>query len=143
MRFLDISILLCIALKQPKEHFDGCKTLLEKLKTTNNAKPKEKVATTFLTPAIFYSTLESTKNLPKNRITTAMKALQALNIKILTLKDGALMEEAAIIAEKYNIKFDTAVNTITMRETDIEEIYALDKDYDKIEWVERIIPTAE
>lgn len=136
MRFLDVGVLLCVALKQPKEHFHGCKALLERLKT------EETTATTFLTPAVFYFILGNRGNLPRKKMTAAMKALRALNIKILTLKDGNLMEEAAVVAEKYRVDFDDAVNAIVMRETGIKEIYALDKDYDRFEWVKRIVPGA-
>ncbi|MEE8402453.1 MAG: type II toxin-antitoxin system VapC family toxin [Candidatus Hydrothermarchaeaceae archaeon] len=142
MRFLDVGVLLCVALKQPKEHFHGCKALLERLKTTAGAKPEETVATTFLTPAVFYFILENRENLPRAKMTAAMKALRALNIKILTLKDGDLVEEGAVVAEKYSVDFDDAVNAIVMRDTGIKEIYALDKDYDKFEWVKRIVPRA-
>jgi len=143
MRFLDVGILLCVALKQPKEHFDGCKALLERLKVLPNEKPKEVVATTFLTPAVFYFILENRENLPRKRITAAMKAFRDLNIKILPLKDGALLEEAARIAEKYDVDFDDAVNAIVMREAGIKEIYALDRDYDKLEWVKRVVPQVQ
>lgn len=63
-----------------------------------------------------------------------------MNIKILPLKDGDLLEEAARIAEKYNVDFDDAVNAVVMREMGIEEIYALDRDYDELSWVKRIVP---
>lgn len=140
MRFLDVSVLLCVALKQPEEHFAGCKALLERLKTTSSAKPKETVVTTFLTPAVFYFLLENRENLPRERITLAMKALKDLNIKIMTIKNGDLMEEAAIMAEKYGIDFDDAVNVIVMRESGVREIYALDSDYDKLDWIRRVVP---
>ncbi len=142
MRFMDVGILLCVALKQPKEHFEGCKAMLERLKTTKEQKNKETVATTFLTPAVFYFLMENRENLPKEKITAVIKAIRKLNIKMLPLKDGRLMEEAAVIAEKYEIDFDDAVNAIVMRENGIKEIYALDKDYDKIDWIKRVLPSA-
>jgi predicted nucleic acid-binding protein len=140
MRFMDVGILLCVALKQPKEYFEGCKALLERLKIKPGIKPKETVATTFLTPVVFYFLLENRENLPRQRITTAMKAMRNLSIKMLPLQDGSLVEEAAVLAERYDIDFDDAVNAIVMRENRISEIYALDKDYDKLDWVKRIIP---
>jgi predicted nucleic acid-binding protein len=63
-------------------------------------------------------------------------------MKILTLKNGNLMEEAAVVAEKYDVDFDDAVNALVMRGAGIKEIYALDKDYDRLEWLERIVPMA-
>ncbi len=131
-----MGVLLCVALKQPKEHFPGCKALLERLKT------EDATATTFLTPAVFYFILGNRGNLPREKMTAAMKALRALNIKILTLKDGDLMEEAAVVAEKYSVDFDDAVNALVMRDAGIKEIYALNKDYDRFEWVKRIVPGA-
>jgi predicted nucleic acid-binding protein len=142
MRFLDVGILLCVALKQPKEHFDGCKALLERLKTTADTRAEEMVATTFLTPAVFYFLLDNRERRSKKRITAAMKGLRSLNMKILTLKNGNLMEEAAVVAEKYDVDFDDAVNALVMRGAGIKEIYALDKDYDRLEWLERIVPMA-
>lgn len=140
MRFLDVGILLCVALKQPKEHFAGCRALLERLKEQPD-RGAEEAATTLLTPAVFYFLLENRENLPKDRISKAVKALRHLNIKMMTLKDGALMEEAVEVAEKYDVDFDDAVNALVMREAGIREIYALDAHYDKLEWVRRIVPT--
>ncbi|WP_457555021.1 type II toxin-antitoxin system VapC family toxin, partial [Candidatus Pyrohabitans sp.] len=62
---------------------------------------------------------------------------------ILPLKDGALVEEAARIAEKYDVDFDDAVNAVVMREAGIKEIYALDRDYDKLKWVKRVVPQVQ
>ena len=143
MRFLDVGILLCVALKQPREHFEGCRALLERLRISPDEKPKEAVATTFLTPAVFYFILENRENLSRRRIAAAMKAFGNLNIKILPLKDGALVEEAARIAEKYDVDFDDAVNAVVMREAGIKEIYALDRDYDKLKWVKRVVPQVQ
>jgi predicted nucleic acid-binding protein len=140
MRFLDVGVLLCVALKQPQEHFKGCRALLERLKITPEVKAKETVATTFLTPAVLYFLLENRENLPRERITKAIKAIRSLNIRVLPIKNGDLMEEAAVIAEKYDIDFDDAVNAVVMRENGIKEIYALDRDYDKLEWMHRITP---
>jgi predicted nucleic acid-binding protein len=139
MRFLDVGVLLCVALKKPEEYFEGCRALLERLRPSNG-RARETVATTLLTPAVFYFILESREDLPRERITLALKALRSLSIKILPLKDGALMEEAAVIAEKYDVDFDDAVNALVMRDNGIKEIYALDKDYDKLEWVRRVVP---
>lgn len=138
MRFLDVGVLLCVALKQPKEHYRGCRAVLGRLKI--EPKARESVATTFLTPAVLYFLLENRENMPRGRITQAMKAIRSLSIRILPIKDGELVEEAAVVAEKYDVDFDDAVNAIVMRENGIKEIYALDKDYDKLGWVRRITP---
>ncbi len=140
MRFLDVGVLLCVALKQPTAHYRGCRRLLERLKISQDSKPKEAVATTFLTPAVFYFILENREGIPKGRITAAMKALSNLNIKILPLRDGELLDRASALAEEYDLDFDDAVNTVTMQENGIKEIYAIDRDYDKLEWVKRIVP---
>ncbi len=140
MRFMDVGILLCVALKQPEEHFKGCKALLERLKIGHGGRSGETVATTFLTPAVFYFLMENREHLPRKRITTVMKAMQNLSIKMLPLHNGRLVEEAAVLAEKYDIDFDDAVNAIVMRENGIDEIYALDRDYDKLDWVKRVLP---
>ncbi len=140
MRFMDVGILLCVALKQPEEYLKGCKALLERLTIRPGDGPGETVATTFLTPAVFYFLLENREHLPRKRITPVMKAMQNLSIKILPLHNGGLVEEAAVLAGRYDIDFDDAVNAIVMRENEIKEIYALDRDYDKLDWVKRILP---
>ena len=141
MRFLDVGVLLCVALKEPKIHVKGCTALLERLTVEPSGRSKETVATTFLTHAVFYFLLENREGLPRQRITDAMKALGRLGIKVLPLGNGGLVEEGAILAERLGIDFDDAVNAIVMRENEIHEIYALDKDYDKIGWVERVMPS--
>jgi len=51
-----------------------------------------------------------------------------------------MLEEASIIAERYNIDLDGAFNILLMEKYEIKEIYALDKDYDKIKGIRRLIP---
>jgi len=140
MRFLDVGVLLCVALKEPEEHFEGCRALLERLKG-GDGRPRETVATTALTPAVFNLILEGRETPSRGKVTLAMKALRSLNIKFFPLKDGALMEEAAVVAERYGVGFDVALNALVMRDNGIKEIYALDKGYDWLEWVKRIVPT--
>lgn len=140
MRFLDVGVLLCVALRQPKEHYKGCKQLLERLRISPDSESRESVATTFLTPAVFYFILENREGIQKSRVTTAMKALRNLNMKILPLQNGELLYASSELAEKYDLDFDDAVNAITMKENRIKEIYALDRDYDKLDWVKRIVP---
>ena len=135
MRFIDVGIFLCVAVKEPKEYYEECKKLLKRLK-----EGKEKVATSILTPLIFYFILENRENLPKAKLTKAMKALNMLNIEILPLKNENMLEEASIIAERYNIDFNDAFNILLMEKYEIKEIYALDKDYDKIKGIRRLIP---
>jgi hypothetical protein len=62
MRFLDVRIPLCVSLKQPKEYYIGCKNLLLRLSPENRS---EVVATTLLTPLVFYFILENRENFPE------------------------------------------------------------------------------
>ena len=140
MRFVDVGIFLCAALEHPKEHFEGCKSLLERLEIKAGG-AKEKVYTTLLTPTIFYFILENREGLPKERLTKAILSMRALNITFLPLGDGGTMEEAARLAEKKETDLDDALNALVMRKKGIREIYALDAHYDRFEWVKRIIPS--
>lgn len=139
MRFVDVGIFLCAALEHPKEYFEGCKSLLERLEI-KEGKAKEKVYTTLLTPTIFYFILENREGLPKKKLTKAILSMRALNITFVPLGDGSNMEEAARLAEKKGTDFDDALNAVVMRNRGIREIYALDAHYDRFEWVKRIIP---
>lgn len=141
MRFVDVGIFLCAAIEEPKEHFNGCKSLLERLEV-KEGKAKEKVYTTLLTPAVFYFILENREGLPKEKLTKAILSMRALNITFLPLGDGNVLEEAAGLAGKKGTDFDDALNAIVMRKTGIREIYALDRHYDRFEWVKRITPVA-
>lgn len=140
MRFVDVGVFLCVATKQPREHYDGCKALLERLRI-RGGRTKEKVHTTLLTPAVFYFILENREGLPKSALTKAMLSMSALNITFVPLTDGRLLEEAAKLAEKKDTDFDDAINALVMRKKGAREIYALDPHYDRFEWVKRIIPT--
>ena len=86
-----------------------------------------------------YFILDNREKVSRDKLTVAIKALNSLNIKYLSLKDSYI-EEAAVLAERYDIDFDDAVNVVVMREEGIREIYALDNDYEKIEWVTRVDP---
>ena len=134
-----MGIFLCAALEYPKEYFEGCKSLLERLEI-KEGKAKEKVYTTLVTPAVFYFILENREGLSKEKLTKAILSMRALNITFLPLGDGAIMEEAARLAEKKGVDFDDALNALVMREKGIREIYALDQHYDRFEWVKRIVP---
>ncbi|GCC11528.1 PIN domain protein [archaeon] len=136
MRFLDVGVILCVALKQPEEYFKRCVALLNRLK---GPEPEEVMVTTFLTPSVLYFILDNREKVSRDKLTVAIKALNSLNIKYLSLKDSYI-EEAAVLAERYDIDFDDAVNVVVMREEGIREIYALDNDYEKIEWVTRVDP---
>jgi predicted nucleic acid-binding protein len=140
MRFVDVGVFLCAALEDPKKHFKGCKSLLERLEV-KAGKAKEKVHTTLLTPTVFYFILENREGLSKEKLTKAILSMRALNITFLPLGDGSIMEEAAKLAEKKGTDFDDALNALVMRKKGMREIYALDPHYDRFEWVKRITPT--
>ncbi|GBE54382.1 hypothetical protein BMS3Bbin15_00535 [archaeon BMS3Bbin15] len=50
-----------------------------------------------------------------------------INIKYLSIK-ALYIEEAAVLAERYDIDFDDVINAVVMHEEGIKEIYALDRD---------------
>ncbi len=136
MRFLDVGVILCVALKQPENYFKGSVALLNRLK---GPEPEEVVATTVLTPSVLYFILDSREKVSRDKLTAAIKALNSLNIKYLPIK-ALYIEEAAVLAERYGIDFDDVINAVVMREEGIKEIYALDRDYEKIDWVIRVEP---
>lgn len=140
MRFIDVGILLCVALKQPRVYYPGCRALLERLEF-RNGKAMEKAITTVLTPTVFYFILENREDLSKAQLTRAILSMRAMNITHLPLADGKLIEAAARLAEEKGTDFDDAINALTMERRQIKEIYALDAHYDRFEWVERIVPT--
>jgi len=140
LRFIDVGIFLCVALKQPKERYQGCKTLLEKLEF-REGKAREKVATTILAPTVFYFILENRENLSKAQLTKAILSMRALNIAFVPLTDGKLIEQAARLAEQKGTDFDDALNALIMQKRGIKEIYALDPHYDRFKWVKRVVPT--
>lgn len=140
MRFVDVGVFLCAALEDPKEYFEGCKSLLERLEF-KEGKAKEKVYMTLLTPVIFYFILENREGLSKGKLTRAILSMRALNITFLPLGDGSIMEEAARLAERKGTDFDDALNALVMRKKGIHEIYALDPHYDRFEWIKRIVPS--
>jgi len=50
-----------------------------------------------------------------------MKAMRNLSIKTLLLQDGDVMEEAAVLAERYDIDFDDDINAMVMRVINLVE----------------------
>lgn len=139
MKFIDVGVFLCVALKQPRERYQGCKALLERLEF-REGKAREKVATTILTPAVFYFILENREKISKTQLTKAILSMRALNITFVPLADGRLIEQAAKLAEQKGTDFDDALNALTMKKRGIKEIYALDAHYDRFEWVRRVVP---
>lgn len=140
MKFIDVGVFLCVALKQPRDRYQGCKALLERLEF-REGKAREKVVTTILTPIVFYFILENREKISKAQLTKAILSMRALNITFVPLTDGKMIEQAARLAEQKDTDFDDALNALTMEKRGIKEIYALDAHYDRFEWVRRIAPT--
>lgn len=140
MRFIDVGVFLCVALRQPRGRYPGCKALLERLEF-REGKAREKVVTTMLTPIVFYFILENRERISKAQLTKAILSMRALNITFVPLTDGRMIERAARLAEQKHTDFDDALNALTMEKRGIKEIYALDAHYDRFEWVRRVVPT--
>ena len=139
MRFVDVGVFLCVALKHPQERYEGCKRLLERL-DIREGRAREKVYTTLLTPAVFYFILENREGLSKDRLTKAILGMCALNVTFLPLANGRILEEAARLAEHKGADFDDAINALVMKKKGISEIYALDPHYDRFGWIKRVVP---
>jgi predicted nucleic acid-binding protein len=47
-----------------------------------------------------------------------MKAIESLHIKWLPIENGELLEDAALIAEEYDVDLDDAINVLIMQKTE-------------------------
>jgi len=132
-KYLDASIPLCVLTQEPKEHFERCLKIMDKIEKGN-----EKVITSVFTIVEIGFILERREGINKGKVAEVLEALiDCLGLKLVDV-EAALCREAIRLRLKYGVDFIDAYNVLTMKKRGIKEIYSLDRHYDIFKEIRRI-----
>ena len=136
VRFLDTNILLRYLLRDDEEKAKRALGLLSRLE-----QGREKVATSPMVIFEVVFTLQRRHQVPRQQIRDSVKDI--LSFRGLELPNKRLYERALdLYAARQNLSFPDAFHVVYMGLLGIEEIYSWDTDFDKLEGIQRVEPTA-
>lgn len=134
MRFLDTNILLRYFTGDDVETAEAARRLLAKVE-----RGEERVVTSPLVIFETVFTLQRTYGVSRERIGAMVGAIVAL--PGIRFAEKQLCLDALSLIVWQSISFADAYTAVHMRSRGITEIYSWDADFDKIEGVNRIVPT--
>lgn len=130
MRFVDANLFLYVLVKSPKEAYETSKRILERIEDGEEA---------FTNTAVIQEVVDWLEN--NNRKKEVGSFIKAVNSCLTMNKvDTAWHDMLAALddTEKHDIAFVDALALQTMKKNNTREIYSNDRDFDRIDWVERI-----
>ena len=138
MRFIDASVFLYAFLKPKKGVSEEVLKLKEAAKNIlTRIDEGESVATTVVHLSEVANILEAyTSKTRSIEYIEAILGKQSIHIYDVNI---ASYVEAVLKAREYTIGVNDALATIYMEKLGINEIYSFDRDFDKVEWVKRIV----
>lgn len=132
-RFVDTNIFLRYLTADDKAQYLKCKALFER-----TLKGKEELYTSAMVIAEVTWTLLSYYKVPKEDVIEKITII--LNTPNLEVENRKVFAEALEIYSLKNIDFIDAYNAAFMTSNKLDEIYSYDKDFDKIDSLERRNP---
>jgi predicted nucleic-acid-binding protein len=133
MRFVDTNIFIRFLSDDDPEKADACEKIFKKA-----VEEKESIFTTELVIAEIIWVLESFYELEKEEVQDKVEKI--LNTPNLICPHKDLILSALTLYSEKNIDYIDAYNALILKEKGIEELYSYDKDYDRIEWLNRLEP---
>lgn len=136
MRFVDTNIFLYKMLRKPRDIYERCTALIDRLE-----KGREATVTSPITICEIAWVLESKKGWTKDEVKEKVDAICSLSgLHLLPIRDHNVLIDATRLYRDLCIDYDDALNALLMRENGIAEVYSYDRHFDKIEFVKRIVP---
>lgn len=132
-RFVDTNVFLRYLTADDKEKYGRCRALFERA-----IAGKEVLVTTDLVIAELVWTLLSYYKVPKEEVIENVSII--LNSPNLNVKNQKVLMEALLLYSIKAIDFIDAYNAASMKNDRIEGIYSYDRDFDGVEFVERVEP---
>jgi len=134
LRYLDISIPLCIQTEQPAEKVGDCVEIMERVRGG-----KERVMTNAFTLAEMFHILAGRERVSPSKIMEIFSAfLDCRGLKIVDAR-WDLCQDAVALALERKVDFIDAHHVLTMRKFGINEIYSLDPHFDRFPGVRRFV----
>jgi predicted nucleic acid-binding protein len=132
-RFVDTNIFLRYLTADDQAKYCKCKELFER-----TVAGKETLVTSDMVMAEVIWTLLSYYKLPKEEVIE--KVSKILNTPNIVVENHKVFSEALLLYSLKNIDFIDAYNSVYMKHNRMEEIYSYDKDFDGLEFLNRIEP---
>ena len=134
MRFIDTNLFLRYFTRDDEEKAQNVLELLKRVE-----KNEEKVITSSLVMFEVIFTLESFYKVSREEIKELLYPI--LDLKGLKLSDKEIFRDALdLFTQKKKLSFADAFNTSFAIKKGVKEIYSYDKDFDKLEGIERVTP---
>lgn len=133
LKYLDASISLCAFLGEPKEKLEACRQIIRKIE-----RGEEKVRTSVFTIAEIVHVLMKRERERPARIEEIIKRLfGCAGLKVSDARRD-LGLPALRLALKYKVDFVDAHHRLTMKLHNINEIYSLDRHFDRFPDIKRL-----
>lgn len=132
MKYLDASIPLCTIMGEPKEKLEACRKVMKKIE-----QGKEIARTTAFTVAEIIHVLMR-EHVDSNKIMESVeKFLDCAGLKVSDARRDLCLP-ALGLALKYEVDFVDAHHRLTMKLHKINEIYSLDRHFDRFPDIKRL-----
>ncbi|MCW4044835.1 MAG: type II toxin-antitoxin system VapC family toxin [Candidatus Bathyarchaeota archaeon] len=130
MRFVDANVFIYVLVKSPKKDYDISKKILKRIENG------EAAATNLAVIQEVIDWLEYNNRKKEVRsFLTAVNSYLTMDKLPITWDDNLA---ALDVVDKCGIDFVDALTLQTMKKSKINEIYSNDKDFDRIQWINRI-----
>jgi len=133
MRFIDTNIFIRFLTDDVPEKADACEEIFKQA-----VEKKETLFTTDLVIAEIVWVLESFYDLSKEDVQDKVEKI--LNTPNLICPNKDLVLSALNLSSEKNIDYADAYNALILKEKGIKELYSYDKDYDRIDRLDRLEP---
>lgn len=133
MQFLDTSIPLTVMLKEENEFTSNCYEIMEAIENG-----KENAITTIFTVAELFHIMVNREKISCKKANEYLNAfLSCKGLKLIKIDE---MSASSIVSTacKYNLDFVDSINFLAMKKNNVNEIFSIDKDYDKIKEITRL-----
>jgi len=131
--FIDTNILLRYLTADDPGKFERCKDLFKRA-----LEKKIVLLTSDMVIAELIRTLNSFYSVPKDEIIEKVTII--VNTPNLKIPDKKLISEVLVLFSQENIDYIDAYNAVFMKNNGCAQIFSYDKDFDRIENIERMEP---
>ena len=131
--FIDTNIFLRYLTKDDPVQFPRCRNLFKKAQDGEVL-----LVTSALVIAEMIWTLASYYQVSKEQIIEKVSII--IGSDAVQIPDKDLVAEALLLYGRKNVDYIDAYNSVLMRQLGLKEIYSYDKDFDKLETVQRLEP---
>ncbi len=131
--FIDTNIILRYLTKDDPVQFPRCRQLFKKAQDGEVL-----LITSTLVIAEIIWTLSSYYRVPKDQIIEKLSII--IGSDAVQILDKDLIAEALVLYARKNVDYIDAYNAVLLKHLNLKEIYSYDRDFDKIDGIDRLEP---